>query len=85
MSKIKNLEKYKLAKEEYISNQDMTLEYLANKYGFSRQCFGKWLKDNGVFVKKRGRSKELSDLYEKGKEMYLNGKTMAQISKELSI
>jgi len=63
----------------------MTLEYLANKYGFSRQCFGKWLKDNGVFVKKRGRSKELSDLYEKGKEMYLNGKTIAQISKELSI
>lgn len=85
MSKIKYLEQYKLAKEEYISNQDMTIEYLANKYNFSRRCFSKWLKDNGVSVKRRGRSKELADLYAKGKEMYLNGKTMAQVSKELSL
>lgn len=65
----KNEEKYKAAIQE-LNQEGMTLAYLANKYGFDKACFSRYLKKHGFEVTKKGRSKEMTDLYLKAAERY---------------
>ena len=60
---------YKAAMKE-LNQEGMTLTYLANKYGFDRACFSRYLKKHGIKVAKKGRSKEKTDLYLKAAEKY---------------
>lgn len=66
----KNEEKYQAAMKE-LSQEGITLTYLAKKYGFDRVCFSKYLKKHGIEVMHSYRSKETTDTYMLAAERYL--------------
>lgn len=80
----KNLDKYLKAKKEYLADDNASLSYLANKYGFYRDTFSKWLKKQGIEIKTPINT-ENRRKYEQGQEMYLKGMTLQAISDKLHI
>ena len=82
---MKNLEKYKLAIKDMEEDNTLSLTHLANKYGFNRGCFSKYLKDNGYKVKKRGKSTEVEKKQKSAIKLYEEGMSIKAISKKLGI
>lgn len=84
MSTVKNAEKYRQAMEEYLNDNTLSMSHLANKYGFTRGLFSKYLKENGVQVSFKKDTK-VHQKQEQAIKMYQEGKSVKQIAEELSI
>lgn len=79
MSKYKNESKYKKAIQEYNADKNMTLTDISNKYGFDRACLSRYMKSQGIEIRKTNKSKENSDRYDKAEELYKQGLSINQI------
>lgn len=78
-----NKENLLKAKSMYENNENMTLKEISEKFNINSSTFSKFLKDNGVIVR-RGHNPNIKK-YIKGKELYLEGNSINYISKELDI